>query len=318
MSKKIIVTGAGGLIGRAVAEKFICDRWGVVAAGRNPASLNAMFGGRMECVEYNALEPVRFNFAADVIVHCASPASPELFVREPVETMLANILGIRELLDYARRVRASKVVYVSSSEVYGKATPRATGFREDDYGFVDLLDTRSSYSMGKRAAETLCTSYAKEYGIDVSIVRPGHIYGPTASPKDKRVSSAFPWQAARGEPIVLKSSGSSRRSYTHANDCASAIMTVVEKGRSGEAYNIANRAGECSIRQMAEIVADAGGVDILMEMPSASEQAAFNPMDNSCLDPSKLEALGWRGEIGYEIGFRQMVESLKRICNKML
>jgi len=311
MKKKVLVTGAGGLIGRAVVEKFADEGWAVVTAGRDVARLYALFGERMKCVEYNALDPVAFDFAVDAIIHCASPASPERFMSEPVGTMWANVFGIRELLEYARRVKVGKVVYISSSEVYGKAAPSETGFREDDYGFVDLLNIRSSYSMGKRAAETLCVSYAKEYGVDVSIVRPGHIYGPTASPKDRRVSSAFAWAAARGEPIVMKSAGTSRRSYTHCMDCASAIMTVAEKGLPGAAYNIANRGGVCTIRQMAEIMANEGGVELCMEMPSAGEAVAFNPMDNSCLDPSKLEALGWSGTIGYEEGFRQTVRVLK-------
>ena len=159
--------------------------------------------------------------------------------------------------------------------------------------------------------EMLCTSYAKEYGVDVSIVRPGHIYGPTASPKGRRVSSAFAWAAARGEPIVMKSAGTSRRSYTHCMDCASAIMTVAEKGAPGQAYNIANRDGVCTIRQMAEIMADEGHVELRMEYATDSDAAAFNPMDNSCLDPSKLERLGWRGQIGYEEGFRQTVKEIR-------
>lgn len=316
MRRTVIVTGAGGLIGRAVAEKFADEGWSVVVAGRDVIRLRALFGERMKGVEYNALEPVEFDFGVDAIIHAASAASPELFVKSPVETMWANVFGVRELLEYARRVKAQKVVYVSSSEVYGRATPRENGFKEDDYGFVDGLDVRSSYPMGKRAAETLCASYVKEYGVDVSIVRPGHIYGPTASPKDQRVSSAFAWAAARGEPIVLKSAGTSRRSYTHCMDCASAIVKVTEKGVSGEAYNVANRDGVCSIRRMAEIMADAGGVELRMELPSAEEQTAFNPMDNSCLDPTKLEALGWRGSIGYEEGFRQTVLEIKKMLRK--
>lgn len=310
----IIVTGAGGLIGSALVgflKRDCANRWTIYAAGRDATKLREKLGEGVVCVEYDAAKPVDFDFATDIIVHCASPASPELFVGEPVETMWANVFGIRELLEYARRVNASKVVYVSSSEVYGKAAPRETGFQEKDYGFVDLLDVRSSYPMGKRAAETLCASYTKEYGVNVSIVRPGHIYGPTASPNDRRVSSAFAWAAARGEPIILKSSGTSRRSYTHADDCASAIMTVVENGSAGEAYNIANREGVCSIRQMAEIMADEGGVALRIDAPNSAEAAAFNPMDNSCLDPSKLESLSWCGQIPYEEGFRQTVRALR-------
>ena len=314
MYRSILITGANGLIGSALVEflrRECASQPTIYAAGRDTAKLRDRLGDGVVYVEYNAEQPVDFSFAADIIVHCASPASPELFVRKPVETMWSNVFGIRELLEYAHRVKARKVVYVSSSEVYGKATPRETGFREDDYGFVDLLDARSSYPMGKRAAETLCASYAKEYGVNASIVRPGHIYGPTASPNDRRVSSAFALAAARGEPIVLKSSGTSRRSYTHADDCASAIMAVSEKGLAGEAYNIANRKGECTIRQMAEIMADEGGVKLLIDAPNSAEAAAFNPMDNSCLDPSKLESLGWHGLIPYEEGFRLTVRTLR-------
>ena len=316
-SYSILITGASGLIGAALVGYFWEKRHGdtrslvVYAAGRDVLALKRKFGTDIECVAYDALKPVDFDFDVDVVIHAASFASPEQFVQNPVETIWANVYGIRELLEYARSGYARKIVYVSSSEVYGKATPREDGFREEDYGFVDVLNPRSSYPMGKRAAETLCVSYAKEYGIDVSIVRPGHIYGPTASPKDQRVSSAFAWAAARGEPIVLKSAGTSRRSYTHADDCASAIMTIVEQGRPGEAYNIANRAGVCSIRQMAEIMADEGHVELRMECATDSDAAAFNPMDNSCLDPSKLERLGWRGKIGYEEGFRQTVKEIK-------
>ena len=310
---KILVTGASGLIGSAFVDTLIANKssCGIIVAGRDVYCLSKRFPKTVSCVQYDAQKQVMFDFSVDVIVHAASPASPDLFVQNPVETMMANIFGVKELLEYAKRVKAKKVVYVSSSEVYGKAAPRKDGFREDDYGFVDVLDVRSSYPMGKRAAETLCVSYAKEYGVDVSIVRPGHIYGPTASPKDRRVSSAFAWQAARCEAIVMKSSGTSLRSYTHCDDCASAIMAVVEKGLPGEAYNIANRAGVCTIRQMAEIMANEGGVELRFENATEADAVAFNPMNNSCLDPTKLEELGWSGKIGYEEGFRQTVRCLR-------
>lgn len=307
---KVLVTGANGLIGAAFCAEM-GDSAEVIRAVRNPSSFPTTTTSNYNYILYDATKPVDFDFAADVIVHAASPASPELFVAKPVETMMANVYGLQQLLDYARRCGAKKVVYVSSSEVYGQVPPREEGFVESDYGFVDVLNPRSSYPMGKRAAETLCAAYVAQYGLDVSIVRPGHIYGPTCSEGDRRVSSAFPWLAARGLPIVMKSDGAQFRSYTHAEDCARAIRTVIERGLPGEAYNIAARCGKCSIRQMAEIVAKAGGVELRMELPSGAEAAAFNPMNNSCLDPSKLEALGWRGEITPEQGFSETVQKLK-------
>ena len=322
-SYNVLITGASGLIGAALVQ-YILEKSRsetrspvVYAAGRDVLALKRKFGPGVECVAYDALKPVDFDVDVDVLIHAASFASPELFVQNPVETMWANVYGIHELLEYARRGHARKIVYVSSSEIYGQAKPREDGFTEEDYGFVDVLNPRSSYPIGKRAAETLCASYAKEYGVNVSIVRPGHIYGPTASPKDRRVSSVFAWAAARGEPIIMKSAGTSRRSYTHCMDCASAIMTVAEKGLAGEAYNVANRHGVCSIRRMAEIMADEGGVELKVETAKESDIVRFNPMDNSCLDPSKLEALGWRGEVGYEGGFRQTVRDLRERINKL-
>ena len=307
-SSTTLVTGASGLIGAALCQALS------KSAKVIPCSRNPMGAG---WVKYDATQPIDYDFGVDVIVHAASPASPDLFVSNPVETLMANVYGLQQLLEYARRCGAKKVVYVSSSEVYGNVPPREDGFLETDYGFVDVLNPRSSYPMGKRAAETLCASYVAEYGLDVSIVRPGHIYGPTCSEKDKRVSSAFPWLAARGLPIVMKSDGAQIRSYTHADDCAQAIIKVIECGQPGEAYNIASRCGKCSIRQMAEIVAQAGGVDLRIELPGAAEASAFNPMNNSCLDPSKLEALGWHGEISPKRGFEEAVMALrKKLENK--
>ena len=320
MFNSYLITGATGLIGRALVNYLLEIRRNtegriakIYAAARDISRAKRFFGDEVEVVYYDALKEVQFDFHVDVIIHAASNASPDLFIDKPVETMLSNVLGIKELMDYAYRSSVAKVVYVSSSEVYGKAAPRVNGFIEGDYGFVDVLDVRSSYPLGKRAAENLIVGYAAEYGINASIARPGHIYGPTASLNDKRVSSAFAWRAAKGEPIVLTSAGMSRRSYTHAYDCASGILTIVDKGMPSEAYNIANRKGVCTIRQMAEIMADEGQVEVKYECPEGKEKNAFNPMDNSCLDPTRLESIGWKGEIGFEEGFRQTVRDMRRM-----
>lgn len=315
--KNYLITGASGLIGAALVECLISRRSlvgdvdKIFASSRNPRKLDAMFGDSVDAIAYDVLYPNLLDIDADVIIHAASPASPELFTSMPIETIMSNIIGVRELLEYSSRKQGRKCLFVSSSEVYGKACPSERGFSETDYGYIDILNVRSSYPMGKRAAEAICIAYAKERDVNVSIVRPGHIYGPTASPQDNRVSSAFAWSAARGETLVLKSDGASLRSYTHAEDCASAIMTVIEKGKSCEAYNIANRAGVCSIRQMAEIMAEEGGVELRFEYAKNAEKDRFNPMNNSCLNPAKLESLGWRGEIAYEEGFRSTVRAIR-------
>ena len=178
---------------------------------------------------------------------------------------------------------------------------------------MDILAVRSAYPMGKRAAETLCVGYASQYGVDVSIVRPGHIYGPTAQNSDNRVSSAFARQAAKGENIVMKSAGTQMRSYCHCIDCATATLAVLTRGQSGQAYNISNKNSIITIRQMAEMIARHASVELIMDLPSDAEKAAFNPMDNSSLNSEKLESLGWQGQFDAETGFDHTIRTLKEL-----
>lgn len=309
--KRILITGASGLIGRALCDIALELGAKVVGAGRSRekfADLESHPGFRF--LSYEATAPLAFDESVDIVVHAASAASPNLYTTQPVETMLANVVGVYEILRYAAS-HPCKVIYVSSSEVYGKAEPRESGFVETDYGFVDVLCPRSSYPMGKRAAETLCASYAAEYGVDVSIVRPGHIYGPTVSESDGRVSSLWPRMAVRGEDIVMKSDGAQIRSYTYSKDCATAILTVALRGKKGEAYNIANPNVACSIRELAETIVACGGVELKVELPTGAEVVAFNPMNNSRLDASKLAALGWQAEYDIERGIAETISVLR-------
>ena len=172
----------------------------------------------------------------------------------------------------------------------------------------------ATYSIGKRAAETLCVSYADEYGVDSVIVRPGHIYGPTADAKDNRVSSSFMFNAANGNNLILKSDGKQVRSYCYCFDCASAIITVLFCGRCGEAYNITNKDSICSIREMAEVVAAAGNVLCIFDKPTNHELMKFNPMLNSSLDGTKIEQLGWKPIFSKNEGFEHSVQ----ICKSLL
>lgn len=320
--KRVLITGASGLIGSAVTDLLIsCNQVKnagitIYAAGRSTQKLSERFSYGLKDglipVAYDATQAIHFDFPVDYIIHGASNASPDKYVSEPVDTMLANVIGVNELLSYAAKVQTKKVVYISSSEVYGKLA-HGNPLVEDEYGSVDILSVRSAYPMGKRAAETLCVGYANQYGVDVSIVRPGHIYGPTALASDNRVSSLFARQAAEGRDLIMKSAGTQIRSYCHCIDCATAILTVLARGVSAQAYNISYRESVITIRQMAQILAKHAGVALIVDIPSAAEQAAFNPMDNSSLNSEKLEALGWQGCFDAELGFAHTIAVLKEL-----
>ena len=323
----ILITGAGGLICSAAADllfryhELSGATFPVYLAARSEEKIHARFSPYAEqryfhFVPYNAeAELNSFPPELTYIIHGASNASPDRIVKEPVETMVSNFSGLRNLLDYGRTHHSKRLLYISSSEVYGRKENNAP-YQENEYGYIDLLNPRNSYSVGKRAAETLCASYAAEFGVDSVIVRPGHIYGPTAGNQDRRVSSAWAYDAAAGKEIVMKSDGAQLRSYCYCLDCASAILKVLLRGESGHAYNISNPDSVISIRQMAEILSAEAGVALRTELPSEAERKAFNPMSNSSLESSSLQKLGWKGCFDAETGFSHTIRILRDIMTE--
>ena len=321
-SKCVMVTGCTGLICSAVVDVLI--RWNethekkikILAAGRNEKRVLERFAPYCKeewlvFVPFDALSTTNtMSYPCDFIIHGASNASPNKIIKEPVETMLSNVIGIKYLLDYSKENGTKRLLYISSSEVYGRKENNKPS-KTDEYGGIDLLKPRNSYSIGKCAAENLCASYYDEFGVESVIVRPGHIYGPTAMESDNRVSSAWAYAVAKGEDIVMKSNGSQIRSYCYCLDSASAILKVLLQGEPIHAYNISNPNSVISILDMAEILTKYAGVKLKIELPSEAEKKGFNPMNNSSLDSEDLLALGWKGLFDAERGFSHTVEILK-------
>lgn len=321
--KSILITGAAGLICSSIVD--ILFRYNdkhkkkiqILAAGRWLEEMTIRFEDMVNrddfaFVIYDASKTDnKLDVHADYIIHGASNAFPSMIVKEPVETMLSNFLGMKYLLDYAKEQGTKKILYISSSEVYGEKEGTEP-YKEGQYGYIDLLNPRNSYSVGKRAAETLCASYAYEYGIESVIVRPGHIYGPTASPHDNRVSSAWAYSVARGEDIIMKSDGAQIRSYCYCLDCASAMLKVLIRGQNCHAYNISNPDSIISIKEMAKILSDSAGVNLKIELPTDEERKGFNPMSNSSLESDSLLELGWKGCFNAQLGFSHTVEIIRK------
>lgn len=325
--RSVLVTGCTGLICSAIMDVFI--RWNethkgkikILAAGRCEKKVNKRFMPYSSetwftFIPYDASSTENaLILPCDYIIHGASNASPNKIVKEPVETMMSNFLGMKYLLDYAKEKGTKRVLYISTSEVYGRKEHDAP-CKADEYGWIDLLNPRNSYSIGKCAAETMCASYYDEYGVESVIIRPGHIYGPTAMESDNRVSSAWAYDVAHGKDIVMKSDGTQIRSYCYCLDSASAILKVLLKGENVHAYNISNPNSVIDIRGMAEIFAKSAGVQIKMELPTKVEKKGFNPMSNSSLDSTELLALGWKGLFDTKRGFSHTVTILKDLDQK--
>ena len=312
-NKTIAVTGGLGLIGSPVVDLLF--EYGklkkIYVLGRDPKKFEERYSetSNIEFVKYDALKDINFEFVPDYIIHSAGLANPALYINQPVETILSNFVGVYSLLEFAKRTNVKRLLYISSSEVYGtKNTNEA--FKEGIYGTINIDNIRSSYPVAKRSAEMLCNAYNTEYNLRTLIVRPGHIYGPSASKKDMRISSEFAFLSAEGKHLELKSSGLQKRSYCYSIDCAAQILTVLLKGEPGEAYNIGHDE-ITSIREMASFYAKAGNVKLIMQQPTSQELAAFNPMNNATLDNTKIKSLGYKNLFSVEEGCIHTVKILK-------
>lgn len=317
--KSILITGGLGLIGSAVVDLLIQSRLVfkidvdiyVAARNRNMYLRKYSEFPFVHFVMYDALKPLDFQFEPDFIIHSAGVASPDLYTQAPVDTLLSNIEGTKNLLFFSKERSVERMLYISSSEVYGRKET-CKPFVEEDSGVIELDDIRSSYPIAKRASEMLCKSFSSQYDLFTIIVRPGHVFGPSASHSDKRIASDFAYKAARGEVLELKSLGMQKRSYCYSVDAAVQILTVLHNGKKGTAYNIGS--GEIiSIREMAEIFAKAGNVRLVTANPTEDEKKTFNPMINSSLDNSKVINMGYQYTFSLIEGLTHTVNILKEL-----
>ena len=303
--KNILVTGATGLIGGCLVEVLMAHdgNFHVYAAGRNEGRAKQRFSAyasdaRFHFLRYDVSEPLMSDICFHFIVHAASGAAPAAFATQPVEVVKANIFGVANLMDYGRCHSMERMLYVSTGEVYGEGgatldTPDGKAFTETDSGYVNCATQRACYPSSKRAAETLCRAYCAEYGADVVIARPCHVYGPNFTESDNRVYAQFLRNIQRGEDIVMKSDGTQYRSWCYVVDCVRALLYILLKGENGEAYNIADEGSNVTIRQLAEMIAAIGGKKVVVKKPDNQEASGYNVVTKSIFSTRKLQGLGW-------------------------
>lgn len=310
--RKIMITGASGLIGSFLVDMLIRANevldYNIViyAVGRNVERLIKRFGNHENViyVQQDLGNDVKFDFEVDYVIHAASNAYPEVFDKDPVGTMMTNLIGTKNLLDYSQKCSVKRFMFVSSGEVYGNQMIDKEALSERDYGFIELTNPRSCYPSSKRAAETLCVSYTKQYGLDTVIVRPCHTYGPNVTELDNRANAEFVRSVLHEQNIVLKSKGEQLRSYCYVADCVSGMLTVLLKGKTSEAYNIVNNNEKVTIFQFAEIVAELAGKKVVFEQNDTLTEGQKSPIRKQVLCGEKLEDLGWKGKFSIQNGIK--------------
>ncbi|QIB68145.1 NAD-dependent epimerase/dehydratase family protein [Aminipila butyrica] len=318
----ILLTGGNGLIVSSFADalmelnsKLSLDL-NIYVLCRNAEKAAQRFGAYKAIDHFHLIiqdvsSPLDLDIHFQYIFHGASSADPEAFNSVPVDVMKSNFLGTLNLLQYAAQYSNSRLIFISSSEVYGENLNGVEKFSEEMPGQVDYTKFRSCYPESKRASETLCMSFKKQYNSDVVIVRPAFIYGKDILDSNTRADVYFLRQVLRHEDIPMYSEGTQVRSYCYISDCISGMLYAALLGDSGEVYNIGNEKSIVTLKEYAQALADIGGVTLRYEPRSAPSNVIFLKTQRCVLDTQKLEQLGWQPKYGLKEGIQHMLFGFK-------
>ena len=199
----------------------------------------------------------------DFIIHAASIASPVAYRKRPIETMDANVLGLRNLLEHCTETTSARqnlkgLLFFSSSEIYGDPDPSNIPTMEDYPGRVSCTGPRACYDESKRFGETYCVVFAQEFDLPISIVRPFNNFGPGMALNDGRAMSDFANNILNNEDVVLLSDGSTTRTFCYIADAVTGYFKVLLKGQAGRSYNIGIETPEVTVRELANRVVAVG------------------------------------------------------------
>ena len=325
--KSVLISGATGLVG-----SFLIDVIGkrnltcgsdirVVALGRSKDRIYKRFGLSGDTGLFKAIEQdVNKDFSeelkkekVDFVLHLASNTHPLQYSTDPIGTILTNVIGLRNMLDYAADAEAERFLFASSVEVYGENRGDTEYFAEDYLGYIDCNTLRAGYPESKRTGEALCQAYMKQRGLDVVIPRLSRTYGPSMLSTDTKAISQFIKKGVAREDIILKSEGTQLYSYSYVADAVSGLLYCLLLGESGAAYNIADPDSDITLRDMANLIATYRGKKVVFELPDATEAAGYSKATKAILDGAKLRTLGWKAEFSMEKGLRRTIDILEEI-----
>lgn len=314
MLASYMVYTAGVLNQRASTD---AEKVHMILAVRNMEKARRQFGEQpeVEIIPW-AGGQIQLERGVDFIIHAASSADSSLYVPQPVETMLPNVIGTYYLLEYARKHPIEGFLFFSSASAYGKVCGKAY-ITEDDSGYLNPGEVRSCYGESKRMGENMCVSYAHEYRVPACCVRISHTYGPTMNlGQDTRVFAEFVRNVVEGKNIVMKSEGTARRAFCYISDAAAAFWLILLKGAAGQIYNMCNSACFLSIQELADMLVDLfpeKHLKVIHVGREKNDTYAENKNANEVVNSNeKLKKLGWSPGIGVQEGFSRTIRSFSQ------
>ena len=307
---KILLTGAAGFLGSHVSKKLIDNAHEVVG-------LDDLSTGSIKNIEqlinhprYSFIEhDVRIPYQAkvDAILNFACPASPVNYQKDPVRTIETNFLGMINLLHLANETGA-RIIQASTSEIYGD--PTQSPQKESYWGNVNPIGIRSCYDEGKRAAETLCFDYRRQYNLDTRVIRIFNTYGPNMAIGDGRVVSNFIVQALKNEPINIYGDGKQTRSFCYVSDLVEGIYKLLNLNENPDTPINLGNPNEFTILELAKVV---------IEITNSKSEIVNNPLPQDdpkqrCPDISLAKStLKWKPTIELREGIEKTAAYFKQI-----
>lgn len=320
--KTVLISGGTGLVGSLLAKTFLAygkkngDSIKVIVLARSMEKVFAAFGTEAQKIQVilgDVRDSICCNEKVDYIFHCASVTTSKYMITNPVETLMIAVKGTENLLKLGQAKKVESMVYLSSMEVYGTIGKQDNPVTEEKLGYVDLTQARSTYPEGKRVCELLCNAYFTQYGVNVKIARLAQTFGAGIPLTDHRVPMQFARSAINGEDIVLHTTGKSVSNFCYTSDSVRGLLTVLTKGRSGEAYNIANDKESRTIGEIAQLVAEKVAdkkIKVIFEIPE-SNTYGYAPDVTLHLSSKKLEALGWKPQVDMESAYKRLIAYLR-------
>ena len=326
---RLLLTGGAGFLGYYLVQSVLHHNKSVDAGRRIRLTVLDNFargvpnwmeglsdGNDLELVEADITEPLPGDFGPfDYIIHAASIASPTFYRQYPIETMDANVTGLRQLLDYSVESRNSHPVrgflFFSTSEIYGDPDPEHIPTSEDYRGYVSCTGPRACYDESKRYGETLCVNFAAAHDLPIKTARPFNNYGPGLKISDRRVIPDFARDVLMDEDIVMLSDGSPTRTFCYVADAVVGYYKILVKGRPGEAYNIGVEEPEISMLELADRIVNLAGElfgysgKVIRQSSEEADYLTDNP-NRRCPIITKA-----RKELGYDPGI-SLDEGLRR------
>jgi len=307
---KILLTGAAGFLGSHISKKLIDNGHEVIglddlSTGSIKNIEHLMNHQKYSFIEHDVRSPYQAN--VDAILNFACPASPVNYQKDPVRTIETNFLGMINLLHLANETGA-RIIQASTSEIYGD--PTQSPQKESYWGNVNPIGIRSCYDEGKRAAETLCFDYRRQYNLDTRVIRIFNTYGPNMAIGDGRVVSNFIVQALRNEPINIYGDGKQTRSFCYVSDLVEGIYKLLQLDKNPETPINLGNPNEFTILELAKVV---------IEITNSKSEIVNNPLPlddpkQRCPDISLAKStLNWKPTIELREGIEKTAAYFKQI-----